>query len=57
MREFKFQAVFILLFVVFDDRHLIGKKYARRVESKRQADDTYAVPRDSMIRSELSSLR
>ena len=55
MREFNFQAVFILLFVVLDDKHLIGKKYARRVESKRQADDTYAVPRDSMIRRELVS--
>ena len=49
----KFQAILILLFVVYNDKHLIGKKYARRVESKRNADDAYAVPRESVIRSEL----
>ena len=47
-----FQAILILLFLIFDDRHLIGKKYANRVESKRNADDAFAVPRESVIRRE-----
>ena len=42
--------------MIYDDKHLIGKKYARRVESKSNADDAYAVPRESVIRSEFQIL-